>query len=59
MCNQRAAVIGSLQIQSSDTQRTTVQDQVLSQICSYMLDGWPTSSSHLTVNNRWFLWGYM
>ena len=60
-----------LPIQSCDIQKATMQDPVLSQVYSYTLNGWPTSSKslpdkvkpffskrfELTVNSRCLLWG--
>ena len=60
-----------LPIQACDIQKATMQDPVLSQVYSYTLNGWPTSSKslpdkikpffnkrfELTVNNRCLLWG--
>ena len=59
-----------LPIQSCDVQKATMQDPVLSQVYSYTLNGWPTSSKslpdkvkpffskifELTVNNRCLMW---
>lgn len=60
-----------LPIQACDIQKATTQDPVLSQVYSYTLNGWPTSSKslpdkikpffskrfELTVSNRCLLWG--
>ena len=59
-----------LLIQACDIQKATMQDPVLSQVYSYTLNGWPTSSKalpdkikpffnkrfELTINNRCSLW---
>ena len=60
-----------LPIQSSDIQKATIQDPILSQVYSYTLNGWPESSKslpdklkpffnkkiQLTVSNKCLLWG--